>query len=306
MNQLLMDVIIVGGGPSGLSAALVLGRSLRKVLIIDNNHPRNAATKSSHGYLTRDGISPVEFRLLVKEELKRYETVKTIEDIVDHIEKNEKTFTIGTKNGSFYHTRKVIFATGMKDKLPTIPGFDEIYGTSVFPCPYCDGWEHKDIKLAVFGNKDKLFTYIKLISHWSKNLMVFTNGKCTLSDEQKKELKKHQIPLVETPIKKFQSVHGKLKKVVLIDGIIIPRDGGFIMTDTEQSSDLPAQLGVEMDEKGHYQTKEHGHTNISGIYIVGDATKGFAGIVGAASDGYETGIKINAELVEENWNKNLK
>ncbi|MBM7583808.1 thioredoxin reductase [Bacillus pakistanensis] len=306
MNQFIMDVVIVGGGPSGLSAALVLGRSLRKVLIIDYNHPRNASTKRSHGYLTRDGISPVKFRQLAKEELKKYKTVNSIEDAVIDIEKKAGIFNITTKKGFNYQSRKVIFATGMKDQLPMIPGFIDVYGTSVFPCPYCDGWEHKNTKLAVFGNKVELFTYIKLISHWSKDLMVFTNGKCNLSDIQKNELKQHRIPLIETPIQEVQSVLSQLKKVILTDGRIIRRDGGFVMTNTVQSSNLPSKLGVEMDEKGRYQTKEHGLTNIDGIYIVGDATKGFAGIVGAASDGYETGIKINSELVEENWNKNLK
>ncbi|MYL55310.1 FAD-dependent oxidoreductase [Pontibacillus yanchengensis] len=303
MAQLTHDVVIVGGGPAGMSAALVLGRSRRKVLLIDAGKPRNAVTLHSHGFLTRDGITPKEFRDISIHQLMKYESVSIKGDIVIRIEPEESIFTIHTQSGSRYIGKKVIIATGMKDHLPSIPGLQEVYGKSVFPCPYCDGWEHRDEPLAVFGQGEKLVDFTKLIANWSKDLLVFTNGPTNWSVSDLEKLNTYNIDVIDGHIKEVSSTNGFLKSIILEDGEVFKRSAGFIMNvDATQSSTIPEMLGVPYNHHGGYETDPHGLTCVPGLYVIGDATHAFSGLVGAAGEGYEVGVSINHKLVEEEWN----
>ncbi|OMP66146.1 NAD(P)/FAD-dependent oxidoreductase [Domibacillus epiphyticus] len=302
MRSDVLDVVIAGGGPGGLSAALVLGRSLKHVLVIDEGKPRNGVTVKSHGFLTRDGSKPGDIRQIAQEQMAKYKNVSIIEDIIDDVVKENGLFTSTTRSGKKIISKKIIFSTGMKDHLPAILGLHDVYGKTVFHCPYCDGWERKNEPLAIFGNGKELFPFIKLIYNWSQDLIVFSNGPAIISDTEKKELEAHGIGLVETPIAEFQSNDGILEQIVLIDGDAISRKGGFMLTTGEkQSSMIPARLGIPINEQGQYETNEHGDTNIEGLFIIGDAKNTFTSIVGAASQGYETGVKINGEFAEEKW-----
>ncbi|MDT8859774.1 NAD(P)/FAD-dependent oxidoreductase [Alkalihalobacillus sp. MEB130] len=299
-----VDVTIVGGGPGGLSAALVLGRSCRSVLLIDSGHPRNEVTYESHGFLTRDGIKPFELREIAHEQMKKYDNVTIVDDVVDKVEQETDRFKTTARSGMVISSRKIIFATGLKEHLPEIRGLKDVYGTSVFSCPYCDGWEHRDFPLAVIGNQKDLIHYIRLIYNWSQDLIVMTNGPAILTKKEIEEVESHNVRLVQTKIKELFSADGLLQEVVFEDGETIKRKAAFIVnTGAEQATMIPKDLGVPLTKKGAFETKEHGKTKIPGLYIIGDAAKRFTGLMGAASEGYETGVHMNHEFVEEDWLK---
>ncbi|KHF40215.1 NAD(P)/FAD-dependent oxidoreductase [Halalkalibacter okhensis] len=302
MEHQTVDVTIVGGGPGGLSAALVLGRSCRSVVLIDSGHPRNEVTYESHGFLTRDGIKPFELREIALKQMMKYENVTIVNDLVEDVE-NEKThFTTTTQIGRIISSRKIIFATGLKEHLPSIPGLEKTYGKSIFSCPYCDGWEHRDLPLAVIGNQKDLIHYIRLIYNWSKDLVVATNGPAKLKEKEKEEIAQHGIRLVQTEIEKLNSTNGFLKEIMFTDGETLNRKAAFIVnTGAEQATMLPRKLGVSLGDNGAFETKDHGKTSVDGLYIIGDAAKRFTGLMGAAAEGYETGVNMNHEFVEEDW-----
>ncbi|MFS1512892.1 NAD(P)/FAD-dependent oxidoreductase [Chengkuizengella sp. SCS-71B] len=298
----LFDIVIVGGGPAGLSAALVLGRSKRKVMLIDDNKPRHNVTYESHGYLTRDGITPHEFKNISRNELAKYKHVELMNEQVVHVEKKEKHFETITKNGVKLYSLKILFATGVTDHLPHIDGLKEIYGRSAFPCPYCDGWEFRDQPLAVIGNSDRIFEYTRSVQNWSSNLVLFTNGSANLNMEQKKNLVQHQITIIENKIKHLNSENGKLQSFQLENGKLILRTAAFIEGIKEtQSCKIPEKLGCRIDENDAYITKQNGLTDVSGLYIIGDAKNLFSGLIKSASEGYCAGVSINSEIIEENW-----
>ncbi|RJE90238.1 NAD(P)/FAD-dependent oxidoreductase [Paenibacillus sp. 1011MAR3C5] len=296
------DVAIIGGGPAGLSAALVLGRALRSVVIIDEDNPRNGSALSSHGYLTRDGVSPSAFRELGREDLRAYELVRLEQDTAEKASKEGNHFHIATASGKSYISKYLIVATGARDQLPPIPGIRECYGISIFPCPYCDGWEHRGEPLAVIGSGPHLFDYVRLIFNWSRDLIVFADGASMLTLDQKQALQSRGISLLEQPIKSLYGSGGQLQKIVLEDGQEIARRIAFLAdTGARDATGIPDDLGVEREEDGQYETLEHGSTRIDGLYIIGDAKHYFTGLVGSASEGYEAGVAINRKLVEEDW-----
>ncbi|NMH68089.1 NAD(P)/FAD-dependent oxidoreductase [Bacillus sp. RO3] len=300
MTESMLDCIVIGGGAAGLSAALVLGRSRRSTLIIDENQPRNRVTRASHGFLSRDGIKPEEFKELSLEQLWKYPTIRYEQDRVVDVVKINSIFQVTTNEKKRYRSKKVIFATGMKDVLPPMKGLKEVYGSSVFPCPYCDGWERRDKKVALFGNDDWLMPYLKMIYHWSKDLIVFTNGKAQLTESEREDLIGHGVQLVESPIVELQSTDGQLERVVVETGESFERSDGFLLdTGQTHASDIPFSLGVELNEMGGYKVDDKSETDIKGLYIIGDAKNGFSGLIMAASEGYELGATLNGEMVME-------
>lgn len=302
VEKKVIDVLIAGGGPGGLSAALVLGRALKKVAVIDDGKARNQVTKASHGFLTRDGVDPVDLKQIAHEQMKKYANVEVRKDTVTSVENINGLFVTATKSGKVYESKKIIFSTGMKDHLPEIPGLQDVYGKTVFHCPYCDGWERRGEPLAVFGNGEKVMSFVKVVLNWSRDLIVFTNGKADLTKEDKEELRERGISLIETPISFFRSENGRLSSIQLTDGTSIERTGGFLMqTGEKQSSFLPAELGVPLNEKGEFETQEHGQTEIEGLFVIGDAKNTFVSVAGAVGQGYEAGVKINGIFAEEMW-----
>ncbi|WLR52699.1 NAD(P)/FAD-dependent oxidoreductase [Bacillus tianshenii] len=296
------DVVIVGGGPGGLNAALILGRSLRKVALVDDNHPRHAVTYESHGFLTRDGVKPAELRKIAHEQMEKYETVHRYTDVVTDIKQHGKQFITITKSGEKYSSRKVIFATGMRDELPEINGLHEIYGHSAFLCPYCDGWEHKGKALGIIGNGDKIYRYSKEIHHWGKDLILFTNGDARLEREHLNDIKRHGITVIEDKIQRIDSANGQLSELVLESGQRIKRECLFLGDMLQkQASTIPRHLGIETNSNGSYKTEKHGRTNIEGFFIIGDARNVFSGVVKAACEGYEVAEIANNQLIEEDW-----
>lgn len=178
---MILDCAVIGGGPAGLNAALVLGRSRRKTILFDDNKPRNTVTSESHGFITRDGINPQELKRIAQEELSNYPDVRTENKRVHRINKENSLFKVETESGKVYSAKKIILATGFQEVLPDIPQVKDFYGKSLFNCPFCDGWELRDRPLAVVADDHKAFHLAKLVSNWTHDLIVFTNGKEVIS-----------------------------------------------------------------------------------------------------------------------------
>lgn len=301
------EVIIIGGGPSGMSAALVLGRSRIKTLVINAEQARNTVTTHSHGFLTRDGLHPVELLVIAKEQLQKYPAVTYLKEKATGFEQNENGFTVTTKDIS-YSSKRVILATGQKDNIDQlgIPGLTEVYGKSVYPCPFCDGFELADKKLAVFGPADMAPHFAKVIGHWSKDVIVFTNGDKVEDEELLAGLKLNGIRLIDQEIQQLNSVNGQLSEVMLKDGRMIEREGGFLPdTKTTESVDFAQKLNVPTIE-GHfgipsYEVDENMETRLKGLYIIGDSRVGFGGIAKSVADGSLVGSAITHQMIDERW-----
>ncbi|MFD1957171.1 NAD(P)/FAD-dependent oxidoreductase [Paenibacillus thailandensis] len=300
MEQLI-DVAIIGGGPAGLNAALVLGRARRSVIVIDEERPRNRVTRESHGFLTRDGMNPGEFRKLAKEQIGAYPSVRFAEDTAVAVSGRDGDFWIGTKTGAMYRSRKLLFAVGKKDLPIEINGLAEVYGKSAFVCPYCDGWEMRDQPLVLIARGDGAMHSAMLLSGWTNDTVLCTNGPDGLTPGQRAELDRHRIPVFEASIRAIESTYGIVECVILQDGITIACKGIFFTPRLAPGSDLPQTLGCRLTPSGTVAVDAYGKTNVPGVYSAGDAATELYQVVTAASTGALAAIGINGELLEEAW-----
>lgn len=295
-----LDVAIIGGGPAGLNAALVLGRARKNVVVIDEGRPRNAVTRETHGFLTRDGISPSEFRRIAKEEISAYPSVSFLADTAVSIAGTDGHFQIATAQGKMFEIKKVLFAVGMKDRPLEISGLAEIYGKSAFVCPYCDGWELRDEPLVVIYKGADLMHFAPLISGWTNRFTICSNGPDELTETQREALQR-QVPMFVSPIRHIVSNKGIARQVILEDGTTIPCRGIFFKPDLVTGSDLPRAIGCHITETGTVVVDDFGKTNVPGIYSAGDAaTRAHQAIV-AASKGSLAAAAMNNELNAEAW-----
>ena len=283
MSNKNLDVIVVGGGPAGMNAALVLGRALMNTVVVNEEKPRNLVTQASHGFLTRDGFHPSKFLQIAKKQLEQYDTVTYKKDIVSLVEKAASGYKVITKDGTTMITKRIIFATGYKDDLTKIGlnGVEKVYGKTVYPCPFCDGWERRNEPLALFGKDEGVGHFAKTISNWTNDLIIFTNGKQPIGTKEKETLKKNNIQVIEDEIVEVVSEDGNLREVKLVNGNSIKRAGGFLFsTGEKQSTEIPGSLGVELSDWGTYQTNDWGKSKVEGIYVVGDAKNSLLGLLG--------------------------
>ncbi|MDO3676240.1 NAD(P)/FAD-dependent oxidoreductase, partial [Paenibacillus ehimensis] len=302
---MIYDCAIIGGGPAGLNAALVLGRARRSVALIDNNKPRNAVTHASHGFITRDGVTPGEFRRIAYDEVLRYPSVKHLQtEAVEARNNASGLFEVLDSSGLRIQARKLILASGVKEIFPEIDGFYPLYGKSLFNCPYCDGWELQDQPLVVVSESPAVFHTAKLLFNWSKDLVVCTNGQSSLSDEQKNRLQAKGIVVMEQPVTAFVGHHGRLEHVRFADGTELPRAGGFVMPRFVPAVPFGERLGCERTENGGIRTDAWGRTSIPGLYAAGDASYFMPSqVVFAAADGSRTAMGVNVDLTEEDFAK---
>jgi thioredoxin reductase len=295
------DVIIVGGNYAGLSAAMSLGRSLRKVLIIDSGLPCNRQTPHSHNFITHDGETPKAIADKAREQVLKYETVHMQPGLAVSATKNENGFELTTADGAVFFARKILFTTGVKDLMPAIPGFAECWGITVIHCPYCHGYEVKQEKTGIMSNGDTGFEFSKLVANLTKDLTLFTNGKSTLSLEQQEQLKVHNIAVVETEIARFEHSNGQLKQVLLKDGSSIPLKAMYAKIPFVQHCDIPVQLGCALTEQGYLSVDMLGRTSVPGVYAAGDNTAMMRAVSLAVAGGGMAGAGINKELVDESF-----
>lgn len=300
---MIYDCAIIGGGPAGLNAALMLGRARRTVALFDNNQPRNAVTHASHGFLTRDGVTPADFRRIAHEEVLRYPSVEYHPLKVTDIRKLQDGFEIITNRDEPIQSRKLLITTGLKEILPDIPGIKELYGKSLFYCPYCDGWELRDRPLIVLSENPSVYHLAKLLYNWSRDLVICTNGRSVLTDEQKQMLASRNIIVSEQTVAAFHGSQGKLRQVEFTDGSRIERTGGFVTPQWLPQAAFCKELGYETTEFGGILTDVTGKSTIPGLFAAGEVTTGAPSqLIVAAAAGSIAAASINLELMEEDFN----
>ncbi|MCE7070687.1 NAD(P)/FAD-dependent oxidoreductase [Dyadobacter sp. CY327] len=293
------EVIIIGGSYAGLSAAMSLGRSLRKTLVIDSGKPCNVQTPHSHNFLTQDGRTPEDIALLGKEQVANYPTVQFHDGLAETGRKTENGFEIATENGDTFTAKKLIFATGLKDQMPDIAGYAECWGISVIHCPYCHGYEVKNEKTGILANGDAGFEYAKLISNWTKDLTIFTNGASELTPEQTEKISTRNIRIVDKPIASLIHKNGLLEKIVFKDQSEEPITAIYSRPAFKQHSAIPEQLGCALTETGLLKLETYQQTSVPGIYAAGDNSHMARSVALAVSAGSMAGALINRELIEE-------
>jgi thioredoxin reductase len=295
----MLDVIVVGAGPAGLSAALFLGRCRRRVLVCDAGAPRNAASHVLHGFLTRDGIAPAEFLRIGREQLRPYANVELREVRVTDARRAGDRFELTLDDGQRVSSRKLLLATGVVDQVPDIEGFAALYGRSVFHCPYCDGWELADRPIAVYGRERHGLELALELTIWSRDLVLCTDGQADLGDADREGLSRHGIIVREERVAGLEGTDGMLERIRFVSGDALAREALFFSTGQQQGSDLPAKLGCEFTDRGAVWTGEYEATSVPGLYVAGDAS-GLAQLaVIAAAEGAGAAFAINSALLKE-------
>jgi len=294
--------VIIGAGPAGLSAALMLGRCRRSVLVFDNGKNRNAASHALHGFITRDGTPPAEFLRLARDELRQYDTVelRSGEVVAAECQQDISSFCVTLASGERVYSRKLLLATGVVDNLPEIPGFRELYGRSVFHCPYCDGWELRDQPLAIYGRGERGLGVALELTAWSRDLVLCTDGPSELDDEARQRLARNSVRLREECITRLEGDgDGILRRIVFDAGEPLDRRALFFTTGQYQRSDLLMRLGCEFNDKGTVRTGKYETTHLSGLFVAGDASRAVQWVVVAAAEGAEAAFAINTDLLKE-------
>jgi thioredoxin reductase len=294
------DVVIVGAGPAGLSAALMLGRCRRAVLVCDTGRPRNAASTALHGYLTRDGMPPRELLAIGRRELQTYDTVE-LRDVgaADAVCEQNGGFRVTLDNGQVVRSRKLLIATGVCDNLPSIDGFQEFYGRGVFHCPYCDGWEVRDQPIAIYGNGDRGVGLSLELTAWSADLVLCTDGAADISGEDRARLDRNGVAVREDRITALEGEGGSLQRIVFATGEPLARRALFFTTGQFQRSALAIRLGCEFNDKGTVRTGKYESTHLPGLFVAGDASRAVQWVIVAAAEGAEAAFAINTDLIRE-------
>ena len=295
----LLDVIIVGGSYAGLAAAMTLGRSLRNVLIIDSGKPCNRQTPHAHNFITQDGEEPQRIAEIARKQVLQYKTVAFTSGVATGGRRIGNQFDVRLDDGRSFRAQKVLFATGVSDQMPALPGFAACWGISVLHCPYCHGYEVSGQPIGILGNGDTGFELSRLISNWSDQLTLFTNGRSTLTPEQQQRIEAHGIAIVEDQLVLLNHTNGYLQSVRFQDGGQRNVSALFARVGFRQHCTIPEELGCALTEHGYLQVNDFGATTISGVFAAGDNTTMFRAISAAVASGMKAGATLNKELIDE-------
>lgn len=294
------DVLIVGGGPAGLSAGMTLGRMLRTALICDDQRPRNAPSAHLNNFPTRDGIHPAEWRKEARRNLEKYSTIQASDARVLSIERaGEGGFIAELSTGDRKTFRRVILADGLQDRLPGAPGFKELWGKSVFHCPFCHGYEARGLALGTVANGAMAAHALPMHFGLTQDLVLFTNGQADLPAELREAMVRRKVELVETPIQSLLHEGTVLKAVALEDGRIIKRDALFAapVPPFETKSTLGEKLGCEKTELGLFKVSELNETTVKGVFAAGDNMTRQHSVLHACGHGVTAGAGIVFDLL---------
>ncbi|MBW8804017.1 MAG: NAD(P)/FAD-dependent oxidoreductase [Catenulisporales bacterium] len=291
------DVIVIGGGPAGLSAALMLTRARRRVLVVDARAPRNADADHMHGFLSRDGLPPLELLELGRAEVLSYGGV-IVTDFAEKVERTGGGFTVTLASGCVPTSRQLLVTTGLTDVLPDVPGLSGLWGRDVHVCPYCHGWEVRDGALATLATGPMSAHHTLLIRQWTDDLVYFLNGHA-LDDADRAKLTARGVGIEERPVTRLVTQDDRLTGIELADGTVVAREGLFLVPRFRANSTLLDALGCESDpETGWPVLGPAGRTSIPGVWAAGNVADPTAGVIAAAGAATTTAAQINAALVE--------
>ncbi|MCU1571988.1 MAG: thioredoxin reductase [Micrococcaceae bacterium] len=290
------DVVMVGGGAAGMSAALVLARARPKVLVVDSGEPRNALASHMHGFLSRDGLSPAELLSLGRSEVKGYGGEIVVGSVTE-LGPSGSGFGVLLADGQRFSTRRVLIATGLHDELPTIPGLAERWARDVLHCPYCHGYEVRDQQLGVLGGSPESVRYAQIVRQWSTDVLLFVPAGF-LTTLQRSELAARSIGLVEGVVTGILTDADHLCGVAMDDGRVILRDVVFVPPRLVPNNDLLIRLGV-MEDAGWAVKDDAGQTTVPGVWVAGNVANPRAQVITAAGEGSTTAMAINADLVDQ-------
>jgi len=301
MEKQKFEIIIIGGSYAGLSAAMTLGRSLRKTLVIDAGKPCNRQTPHSHNFLTQDGSTPKEISEIAKAQVEKYNSITFYDGLAINAKRIPEGFQITTSSGDSFTAKKLSFAAGIKDIMPNIPGFSECWGISIVHCPYCHGYEIRNKKTAIIANGDNAFHLVSLVNNLSRNLSILTSGPMDFNEEQLQTLKKHNINIIEDAISAIKQNNGQLETIIFKNGTTENFDCAYAAIPFTQSTSLPEKLGCKLTEHGHIEVDAMQKTTEQDIYACGDSSMRMRAVSIAVSSGNIAGFMINHELVQENF-----
>jgi len=295
MERQPLDVAIVGGGAAGLSAALVLGRARRRVVVIDAGAPRNAPAAHMQGFLSRDGMPPADLLRAARAEVRRY----GVELLEDRVIDATAGFGLRLAGGPAVEARHVLLATGAVDVLPDVPGARERWARDLLHCPYCHGWEVRDQPLGVLGTGPGSVEHAHLLRQWSDDVILFTHT-MSVTDHELATLAARGIAVVDGAVERLVVGDDRLRAVELADGRTVERAALFIRPALRGHRDGPAAaLGCELDPEGLVRVTADGRTTVPGVWAAGNAANPRAQVITAAGEGSAVAITINTELVDE-------
>jgi thioredoxin reductase len=289
------DTIIVGGGPAGLSAALVLGRCMRRTLVCDSGRYRNQNSQALHCFMSQDGIAPSGLLTLAREQLRPYDSVEVRQAEVSRIARAADGFVVSADMGEA-RADTVLVATGVVDELPSIEGIRPLFGRSVHVCPYCDGWEHRNAPVAAYGKREKGAGLALLLRQWTHDLVLCTHGPAELREDELRRLRARGIAVREEPIARLEAENGCLQSIVFADGTRLARRALFFNTGQHPRSAVLEELGCRYGPKG-VECDADGQTSIAGVYVAGDVSRDVQLAIIAAAEGARAALAINRALL---------
>jgi thioredoxin reductase len=288
------DVIVVGGGAAGLSAALVLGRARRRVAVVDAGEPRNAPAAHMHGFLSRDGMPPADLLAAGRAELGAY----GVDLVRDRVTAVEAGFAVRLAGGARLTARRLLLATGARDVLPDVPGARERWGRDFLHCPYCHGWEVRDRPIGVLGTGPGSVDHAQLLRQWSDDVVFFAHT-APPTAEERAALTARGVEVVDGLVARLSVVDDRLDAVELADGRVVPRQAVFVRPALDARTPLVEALGCELDAGGFVQVDATGRTSVPGVWAAGNLANPRAQVITAAGEGSAAAIALNADLVEE-------
>lgn len=295
------EVIIIGGSYAGLSAAMSLGRSLRHVAVIDSGKPCNATTPHSHNFLTQDGKTPTEIAGIAWHQVEQYKTVVFYKDLAVGGARTSGGFEIVLQSGKKVAGKKLIFASGIKDQLPDIPGLSACWGISVVHCPYCHGYENRGKRTAILGSVDTAMHLAPLVGNLTDQLTVLINNEPGLSDEQMAKLERHNINVIRSEVLEIQHERGQIRNVILKAGGSVPFDALYVKPPFRQHTNIPELLGCEITEQGYIKIDTTQKTTMEGVFACGDNSSMMRSVANAVATGSFAGAVVNKELANEQF-----
>jgi thioredoxin reductase len=294
------DVVIVGGGAAGLTAALVLGGARRRTLVLDAGAPRNAPSRASHGVYTRDGTPPAELRCEARAQLAPYEAVTLCDAAAVAARPENGGFEVTLTDGGRAHARRLLLAVGVKDELPPIEGLAPLWGTRVLHCPYCHGWEVRDQPLAMYLSDPTSLALMRLLPAWSSDLLVCAAASAGLSDDERVLLARRSVTVIESPLRRVEPWNDGLM-LHFADGRAEPRRALFMRPPHSIGSPIPHALGCELTDTGKLRIGTDHQTSVPGVYAAGDCIGQVHQVLAAAASGQQAAMALNADLARADF-----